>query len=209
MSRFLTRKKSFIMLVSGMLLVTFIFAFTTWWIVSVLIIIGLCLLLVNLIILLKTDKRRLLSAHRDIRQYKYLVIGDECAPSRLRDFVNESDGIFSIMSPGRSLEASYQILLHTSSVLKDKGVCVILYGGQTVKKKYDIFDVPYFSMITRKELGLKSGFKTLLPLLFEPCKSVQILCGLFPSGYKLADCPMAELKSFCQERGFSLIYLTK
>lgn len=195
-----------------MLLVALIFVFTAWWIVSVLLIVGLCLLFVNRTVLLKTDKRMLLSARRGIKQYKYLVIGDVCAPSRLRDFVSESEGVFAIMSPGRSLEASYQILLHTSSILERKGVCIILHNRYMTKKKrmYSIFDVPYFNLVTKKELGLERlAHKAHFPLFFEPLQSIRMLWKMLPINYKETDCPMDELKFFCRERDFTLIYLTK
>lgn len=206
MPRFLKSKKKLV--VSILVLIFIISPFTPFWYLSLISLIGLCVLYLNYVILKKTNKSRLFSSKREIKKYNSLVIGDVCSKDILKSYLPETENSIEIMMYGRSLEASFQILLHTFSILEDGGICVIIHDGKRKRNQYSLFDIPYFNFITLKELGQEKLIrKSSLPLFFEPIKSICILFGITHSHYNLADCPDEEIKRFCENKNIKLKYL--
>lgn len=201
--------KNKIIIVLFLLCGAIIFLFTRLWVLSLLIILTIGLFGLNKIILRKSNKMPLLSAQRKIKKYKYLVIGDLCPDSVLKDYIDKQEDAFKILAPGRSLNASYQILLHTISILDDGGTCIIVDSGKQSKKVYSIFDLPYLSLITRKELQIEPLVKkSFYPLFYEPLKSLRILFNK-PSGskYKCVTNKDNKIIEFCRYKGIRLIHL--
>lgn len=157
MSRFLTNKKIALLC---LLALSIPLLFTKVWITSILIyiliLLAVLLYVLNKIVRESTNKKKLLSARRNIKRYQYLIIGDMCPHSILKNYISQPSNSFILLSPNRSLDASYQILLHTISILDENGTCIIIDSGKQFKKPYTIFDIPYLSLITRKELKIVS-----------------------------------------------------
>lgn len=192
---------------SILVLIFIISPFTSFWYFSIVSLIGLCVLYLNYVILRKINRSSLFSAKREIKKYNSLVIGDVCSKDILKSYLPESGNSIEIMMYGRSLEASFQILLHTFSILEDGSVCVIVHDGKK-REKYNLFDISYFSFVTLKELGLERLIcKSNMPLFFEPIKSIRFLCGITHSHYKLTDCPDERIKKFCANKNIRLKYL--
>lgn len=207
MSWFLNKKKIILVL---LLCGAIILLFTKLWIFSLLIVLAIGVFVLNKIVLKKNNKMPLLSAQRKIKRYKYLVIGDICPHSVLKNYIDKQDNAFLILAPRRSLDASYQILLHTISILDEDGTCIIIDSGRSSKRVYTVFDVPYFNFITRKELNIELLFKKAsYPLFYEPVKSLLILFNLTFRNYKLRNvvCADKRFENFFQHKSNHFIYL--
>lgn len=206
MSWFLNKKKIILVF---LLCGAIILLFTRLWVFSLLIILAIGVLVLNKIVLKKSNKMPMLSAQRKIKKYKYLVIGDLCPYSVLRDFIDKQDNAFTILAPGRSIDASYQILLHTISILDEDGICIIIDSGKHSNQVYTVFDVPYLSLITRKELQIESLAKRYsYPLFYEPFKSFQVLFNKASNlKYRCEVCNYLKIKELCRYKGIQLVYL--
>lgn len=112
MSRFLKSKKTVLCL---FMLLALIFCVFKLWYLALLCLIGIILFLLNLEILSRCNRPRwLLSAQREVSLYRTFIIGDMCPTNLAR-----GKDTLVMTAVGRSLEASYQILLHTISGLSE------------------------------------------------------------------------------------------
>ena len=206
MPRFLTNKKIAILC---MLALSIPLLFTKVWIISILILLAVLLYVLNKIVRESTNKMPLLSARREIKKYQYLIIGDVCPHSILKNYISQPSNSLILLSPNRSLDASYQILLHTISILDENGTCIIIDSGKQIKKPYTIFDIPYLSLIARKELGIEClEKKRFYPLFYEPVKSLLILLNFsLRRKYKNKICKDKRFGDFFQHRTTQFIYL--
>lgn len=206
MPRFLTIKKIAILC---MLAISILLLFTKVWIISILILLAVLLYVLNKIVRESTNKMPLLSARREIKKYQYLIIGDVCPHSILKNYISQPGNSLILLSPNRSLDASYQILLHTISILDENGTCIIIDSGKQIKKPYTIFDIPYLSLIARKELKIEFLEKErFYPLFYEPIKSLLILLNFsLRRRYKNEICKDKRFEDFFQHRATQFIYL--
>lgn len=208
MSRIL-RNKKLLVLSSGSLLAIALL-FTSLWILSILILGGVLFVLVNHIVIREIGHPfQALSSVREIKSYDTLVIGEYAALSEYSSYCNKDRSVV-ITSPNRSLEASYQLLLHTISCIEEGGTCIILYNRKAQLKGFTLFDIPYLHPITRKELQIEHLVKqNRLPLLYEPIKSLKMFLHIKKRGFFETECPSTEIKNYCDKKGIHLIYLTK
>lgn len=207
MSWFLKKKKIILVFLLCGAIILF---FTKLWVFSLLIILTIGVFVLNKIVLKKSNKMPLLSAQRKIKKYKYLVIGDLCSYSVLKDFIDKQDDAFTILVPGRSLDASYQILLHTISILDEDGTCIIIDSRKHSNQIYTVFDVPYLNLVTRKELQIESLFrKASYPLFYEPVKSLYVLFNFTFRNHKFKNenCTDKRFTNFFQQRSNRFIYV--
>lgn len=141
-----------------------------------------------------------------VRNVDHLVIGDLFpAPAH----IPAETTYVQISAPDRSLAASYEILRHTSSILREQGGTVILatQDKNVDKYRFSLFDVPFFTGFTLDRLHLKRfAWEVCLPIIFEPFRSIRFLLDKGRSDWTTAECPMKEICTFCAERGFLLIY---
>ena len=208
MSWILKRKK---IVLGCLILVIFCLLFTPFWPISCLFSIGIILLLLNHFIVRKIYAIRTeLSALRSINSYRVLVIGDMCKKKTYSSYLQNVPGhSLLLLSPKRSLDASFQILLHTESILEENGCCIIIHNGKFSSKLYSIFDIPYLSFITKKELGLDYlEFRSRWPLIFDLQRSLMFLLNIHSYMYSEKECPDQRIQHFCQKKGIQLIYLT-
>lgn len=111
-----------------------------------------------------------------------------------------------LTAPRRSLEADYQILLHSVSALHENGTCIII--GSKYDKGISLFDVPYLSLTTRKELKVETLLRrSHYPLFFEPLRSLLYFVST-NNKYYLKECPHPDMRKFCDKRNIHLVYLT-
>lgn len=206
MSRFLRNKK--FLLLSGGLLCALILLFTPLRLLSAIIVLGVLLYAVNYAVVRKLNKPfAALSSVREIKSYDTLVIGDLASPSVYIPYCNIGSSVV-ITAPDRSLDASFQILLHVISCIEEGGRCVIIHRNKI--DGFSLFDTPFLHSITRKELHLdKLHGKIKWPIFYEPVNSMKILMNLYSCDYQESRCPMAELEDFCIRKGLKLIYLTR
>lgn len=206
MSRLLKKKK---IIIVCLLCGAIVLLPTKLWVLSLLILLVIGLFVLNKIVLRKSNKMPLLSAQRKIKKYKYLVIGDLCPYSVLKDYIDKQEDTFTILAPGRSLDASYQILLHTISILDEDGTCIIIDSKRHSKQMYTVFDVPYLSLVTRKELQLESLVRRgFYPLFYEPIKSFSILfhISLGRKRYENVICRDNRFTDFLHKRANQFVY---
>ena len=207
MSWFLNKKKIILVF---LLCGAIILLFTRLWVFSLLIIWAIGVFVLNKIVLKKSNKMPLLSAQRKIKKYKYLVIGDLCPYSVFKDYIDKQEDAFIILAPGRSFDASYQIMLHTMSILDEDGVCIIIDSGKHSNQVYTVFDVPYLNLVTRKELQIELLAKRYsYPFFYEPFKSFRILFNKSSNlNYRCTVCNYSKITEFCRYKGVRLVYLT-
>lgn len=149
------------------------------------------------------------SPRREIKEYSILLIGENC-PQALSVFENNKETSLDLLSPGRSLEASYQIFLHTVSILKEGGQCFIFDGDRMTKTDYTLFDVRFFSQLTIKQMGLNRLYlKSLFPLFFEPLRSIRLLLNLSKGNYQQAQCEHQGIIELCSRKHIQLHYYKK
>lgn len=183
---------------------------TPLWMTSILIFTGFVFWYLNRRVLEITNKSTCFSAQREIKQYTTLVIGDYCSPNILSPYIENNDEAIFIMAPDRSMEASYRILLHTVSILEGEKTCIIVDGRPKRANSYTIFDLPYFNLVTKKELGIeKWDIKSRFPLFFEFYKSIRVLFKIYEKHYVEATLPDRKTSSFCSRKGIKLITLTR
>lgn len=150
----------------------------------------------------------LFDSRRHIKKYTTMVIGDCCSESNYLPYCNNKEEVIAIMSPNRSLNASYQILLHTFCILDEGSTCIIVCKKKMVSNDISFFDIPYLNTITQKELGIESlRHKLLCPLIFSPVITLKQLLDI-KSVYHNDTCPNNDIVEFCKKRGLRLIYMT-
>ena len=199
------------MILAILCLLALAFSFTPLWCVSIVILSGFVLLFLNRQVLGITNKMASFSAKREIKHYRTLVIGDFCPIGTLSAHVENWNETLALTIPGRSLEASYRILLHTVSILDEGATCIVVWGGREPKKPYTVFDIPYFSLVTLKELGL-AGWerKARFPLFYEFRKSLCLLLkNTSGTHYVKVACPDERISSFCMKKDIRLITLVR
>lgn len=183
-----------------------LFAFTPLWLFSIFIAILFLGLTVNNYIVLKIyEAHKALSPKRTINLYSTIVIGDLCDMETYKKYLSNSGEALVITAPERSLEADYQILLHSVSVLHENGTCIVI--GSKHNKGVSLFDVPYLSLTTRKELKVENLLRrSYYPLFFEFLRSMQYF---FPINdkYSPKECPHPDMRTFCDKRHIHLVYL--
>lgn len=164
--------------------------------------------IVRKIIATSTSK---LSSKRDVKKYSTIVIGDNCSKEIFLPLCDRSDNILVFTCPKRSLFASYQILLHSFSVLEEHGTCIIVGNGGCNHKELSLFDLPFLNFITIEELGLEKLKKqSRWPLFFSPVQSILVLLGIqYKNFHNEKDLTKIEdIKKFCSKKSINLIYLS-
>ena len=175
--------------------------------VSIILFITIIFVVLNKIVVKKANKERInFSTNREIRTINTMVIGDVCSEKLLSSIINKDKTLY-LTCPCRSLNASFQILLHTVSRIDSDGHVVVVDGGST---KFTAFDTIWMNSITQKELGLETLNKRIkLPLIYHPLISTLILIGYKTNKYIMGECPDKEIINFCQENKIKLTYLIK
>lgn len=183
------------------------FAFTPLWLFSIFIAIFFLALAVNNRLVLKFyEAHKALSPKRTIPLYSTIVIGDLCNVNAYKKYLSDNGKTLMITAPRRSLEADYQILLHSVSALHENGTCIII--GSKYDKGISLFDVPYLSLTTRKELKVETLLRrSHYPLFFEPLRSLLYFVSTNDK-YYLKECPHPDMRKFCDKRNIHLVYLT-
>lgn len=177
-----------------------------WLFAIVLFILGCCFA-INFVLYAKLKKNvNQMNANGTVRNVDYLIIGENFDSSRL---VDASSSKFQILSPGRSLYVSKEILRHTFSILKEGGTVIILDKGNK-NQKFTCFDTLWLHDITIKRLGLKVERKlNKFPLFLSPIKSICILFNIrnMQSGTPVEmKCPDESIAEFCFKRGLNFKY---
>ena len=144
-----------------------------------------------------------MNATGTIRNVDFLIIGEYIDVHAL---VDDSSSVFAILSPGKSLQASKEILRHTFSILRDGGT-VIVTNERGIMKGYSCFDTMWLHDITIKRLGLKKVL-CRFPLFVAPIKSLRLM--MKPDKEKITInetlCPDSEIPEFCSKRGLIFKY---
>lgn len=166
--------------------------------------IAYCFICVLQILVIKkiNSQSKPFSAFSNIRNVKYLILGDMYKPTEQRSFVQ-------IASPERTLESCYEILRHTHSILDEKnGTVVIAIKRENINKnKFSELDLSFFHTITLKRLGIKRTKNYLTRfILLHPIRTILFLLGRKKPNYTEENIEENKIKSFCQERGYNLVY---
>lgn len=144
------------------------------------------------------------AAGSKIRNVDYLVIGDMVDTS---DLYSNGKTVVELCVPNRNLMASYELLRHTYSILKENGTVIIACQDRNIsKQKYTFYDIAYFHPVTLKRLGLVSNsYKKILSLLFKPGLVIQLWLNRRMK-YEKKICENEAIIKFCESRGLELEY---
>ncbi len=136
-----------------------------------------------------------------VRNVDYLVIGDMYS-------VEEKGSYVQISSPDRGIEAIFEILKHTHSILKEGGCVILALREKNIEKSgFSIFDIPFFHHITVERLKkenrtLRGGVKSVLA---HPLMYLGYVLDV-KKRYFEQEIENEPIEKFCSERGYELIY---
>lgn len=181
--------------------------------------ITLVIVLVIGVLLYKINKKVRLIIEGEVEIFRYtgkirnidcLVIGDMY---QLPDEWIRDKRIVQLAAPNRSLAASYEILRHTHSILRDDGkaeVIIAVKEKNIDKEKFNLFDIPFFHYISielKKLNNLKR--KENYPLLFEPINTIILLFNIKSKKFQKKENLSDEVTDFCLKRGYTVEYYCK
>lgn len=153
-------------------------------------------------------QRTVFGIHSNIRNVDCLIIGDIVDPA---SFILNGKRFIQISACDRNLRASYEILKHTSSILKEKdGEVYLVTRRDNRSNKFSVFDMQWLHPITLRKYDLHYLVKQArFPLFFAPVHSVQTLLNISKPGKILEeglpdDKLYAEIAEFCKTRDFKL-----
>ncbi len=140
-----------------------------------------------------------------IRNVDYLIIGDMID---LNSIVPSDKKYVQIKAPNRGLNASFEILKHTSSILdEDNGNVIFAVKRTQCENKFSVFDVPFLHTLTIKKYGIeKLALLSKFPFFVKPFSTLTLLFNVFNKNWKEIKCPNKEIIRFCDERSFKLKY---
>jgi hypothetical protein len=145
--------------------------------------------------------------YSEIRNVDCLVIGDMISASSV---VPSGCKYIQISAPGRSLKSSFEILKHTSSILKeDGGEVYLIVDIKNKNNGFSVFDIPFFHSVTIRKYNLYNlEKKTRYRILFAPIKSLRYVLGVTKNvknkENKAEDGLYADIRNFCRVRNIKL-----
>lgn len=208
------RKRSLKLFVFSVLCIIFAIAINLgYYTVAICIALLVILLTFNSMIKKKQSKQKVaFGIYSDIRNIDCLVIGDIV---NLANIVPANRSFIKITAAGRSMGASYEILKHTSSILKENGGEVYLVVDRNIRnKKFSVFDIQWLHPIIIQKYNLfRLAKKARFPLFFAPAKSLRCLLNIAKSSQMLRNYIfdnelIMEINDFCQARGIKLHLVT-
>lgn len=204
--KFLMNRIEIFMFIGFVILVILIFLQNIKWICVVLILEVLMFLLkINLLVRRKLQESvNFFNAKSKVRNIDCLIIGDMAV---VDDFYEEYKQVVQLYAPNRTLNASYEILKHTYSIVKENGKVIIAYKMKNKdRNNYSVFDIPYFHNVTINRLHIHNvKWKKYFPLCFDFCGSIGFLLNKRKL-YKNKILEKDEIYDFCLKRGLELEY---
>ena len=175
------------------------------------VVIGLFLVLAihinNTVVSRNKSNRNIFGANSKIRNVDYLLIGDMISPYEV---VPENKTYVQICCPNRTMLSCWELLRHCHSIIRDGGNVVVYVRSKRIStQEFSIFDVSYFHRITIDKYDLKSfKYMNKLPIIFSPINTIKLFINRAAHKHVRINCPSEDLVSFCNERGYSLTFLT-
>lgn len=210
MSRILKYKKKFIIYLLGLAICIILLQalFRIIWITIIGCILYFVATALNELVCRKINRQREpFEINSSVRNVDYLIIGDYCDTKK---YVPDGMTYIELFAPERSYKAAFQLLRHTHSILKEEGGTVVVTTGKR-GKNYTVFDIVFFHEITIKRYNLELLKKmSRFPIIAEPLNSLKFLMGMgTQNNYMFSEDVPPELRDFCDERGYRLIFLKK
>ena len=146
-------------------------------------------------------------SYSEIRNVDCLVIGDMISASSV---VPSGCNYIQMSAPGRSLKSSFEILKHTSSILKeDGGVVYLIVDIKNRNNGFSVFDIPFFHPVTIRKYNLYDlEKKARYRILFAPIKSMRYVLGVTKNvknkENKAEDGLYTDIGNFCRDRNMKL-----
>jgi hypothetical protein len=144
------------------------------------------------------------SSHSRIRNVDCLVIGEICNPQEI--IPDDCNTYVQINIPNSSLFSCYEILKHTSSIVKEQGGDILfVIGKKHAKHKFSVFDTYFLHEITVKKYGLSwLKKKSKIPFIFCPIDSMKLLFNQKKSVLEEITLCDDEIADYCHEREYRL-----
>lgn len=156
----------------------------------------------NKVVIKKLNKQaEVFTSLSEIRNVDYLVIGDMCQLDLLGNKVE-------LLAPGRGINACYEILRHTHSILKPGGKVIVAVKKKSVNNSINSFDLPFFHSITINRLQLKNIKQKRIAYL-HLIRSIKYILNVKSKGYVFSKCYDERIITFCEERGYNFEFLLK
>lgn len=165
-------------------------------------------LYVNIIVRKKIFQNRVyFEAKSNLRNIDCLIIGSMCNEKNL---INSPKKVLKILSPSKSLEASYELLRHLYSIVRADGLgeVIIVWNNDNHKTGFSIFDIPFLHLVTINRLQLKHlVWQSKFPLVFAPVSTFRYLICRTASSYcdvVLSIPELTKILDFCIERNLQV-----
>ena len=208
------RKKSLKLFVFLTLCIIFTIAINlSYYIVMMCIALLAILLTCNSRIKKKQNKQKMpFGVYSNIRNIDCLVIGDLV---NLTNIIPANQSCIKITAAGRSMRASFEILKHTSSILKEnEGEVYLVVDGNIRNNNFSVFDIQWLHPIIIRKYNLFClAKKARFPIFFAPRKSLRCLLNITKPSQMLRSQSLdnemiMEIDRYCQARGIKLHLLT-
>lgn len=135
--------------------------------------------------------------HNQIRNAKYLVIGDLYKAEDL-----PQDNVVYIQTPGKTLEGAFLVLKRMFSILdENNGKAIIAIKKTGITGGITLFEYSFLSNIYKEMLKhLRLDKKRRLPIIYSPLKTLMLLLNVKYKKATIAECPNLKIVNFCRER---------
>lgn len=146
-----------------------------------------------------------------VRNVDLLIIGDLFDPS---DILRNGQSYVQIAAPGRTMEAAFELLRHTHSILNDetgKSEIVLAICRKNLNKcNFSVWDVPFFHRITVERYRLQILRRmSKVPIIIDLCGTIRLFLGKKSKSYIEESCGRQDVEAFCRERGYNLRLFVK
>ena len=146
-----------------------------------------------------------------VRNVDLLIIGDLFDPS---DILKSGQSYVQIAAPGRTMEAAFELLRHTHSILNDetgKSEIILAVCRKNLNKcNFSVWDVPFFHRITVERYRLQILRRmSKVPIIIDFYGTIRMLLGKKSKGYIEELCGRQDMEAFCRERGYNLRLFVK
>lgn len=140
-----------------------------------------------------------------IRNIDCLFVGDMLKSS---EYIEGGCSLAQLSAPGRGFLSDYEIIRHAHSILKDNGCIYIPYRIRHADSGLSLFDYPIFHRVTFEKYKCSHKAKRAkYPFFFAPLKTILFLLGPRKASGTLKSRCFPEIDKFCEERGYTVVYI--
>ena len=206
MSRFLINKGIIIKSTFLLLIVALILYYGVYWMLLLVMIVVL-IKIINREILIRIQKSRArLQANREVEDVEYIILSDSRLLEKDLKSTFCTDKNYTLVLPDASMHNIFLVLEHILSVLNtDNKNVVIIFRLEREKDMVTAFDLPFYSQITKLELGInESARKFYYPLIFTPIRCFRYIFPCINPKFKESNMNNREIEILCKRHNIKV-----